>query len=102
MASLSVIESASAIGCCSEIASTSSSSSEDVKANGNNNTLYHNQMDTESPFPRRESVNISFRNLKYTVNKFNFSKKKFGKFNLRRRSCCVWVIKEEIEETRKM
>lgn len=78
MASLSVIESASAIGCCSEIASSSSSSSEDVKESGNNNTLYHNQMDMDSPFPKRDSVNISFRNLKYTVNKFNFSKKRFG------------------------
>lgn len=82
MASLSVIESASAIRCCSEVASSSStSSSEDMKDtanNGNNNTLYHNKMDTESPFPKRESVNISFRSLKYTVNKLNFSKMRFG------------------------
>lgn len=83
MASLSMIESTSAIRCCSEIASTSST--EDVQEvlndnnNGNNNTQYHTQMDTESPFPRRESVTISFRNLKYTVNKLNFSKRRVGK-----------------------
>lgn len=78
-----MIESTSAIRCCSEIASTSST--EDVQEvlndnnNGNNNTQYHTQMDTESPFPRRESVTISFRNLKYTVNKLNFSKRRVGK-----------------------
>lgn len=85
MASLSIVESTSAIHrCCSEVASTSGSD-EDVNAvlndtvnGGNNNTQYHTQMDTESPFPKRESVNISFRNLKYTVNKFNFSKRQFG------------------------
>lgn len=83
MASLSIIESTSAIRCCSEIASTSSSV-EDVQdvlndTMANNNTQYHTQMDTESPFPRRESVNISFRNLKYTINKVNFAKRRFGK-----------------------
>lgn len=87
MASLSIIESTSAIGCCSEIASTSSE--EDVQGvvtikemngmtGGNNNTQYHTQMDTESPFPRRETVNIAFRNLKYSVNQLNFSKRRFG------------------------
>lgn len=85
MASLSVIESTSAIGCCSEVASTSSN--EDVQVfnetMGNNNTQYHTQMGVESPFPRRESVNISFRNLKYTVNKFNFSKRQFGEYKCR-------------------
>lgn len=82
MASLSVIGSTSAIGCCSEVAS--SSSNEDVQVfdetMGNNNTQYHTQMDMNSPFPKRESVNISFRNLKYTVNNFNFSKRQFGEF----------------------
>lgn len=83
MASLSIIESTSAIACCSEIASTSSS--EDVQdvininENGNNNTQFHTQMDTASPFPRRQTVNIAFRNLKYGVNKLNFSKRRFGK-----------------------
>lgn len=84
MASLSVLESTSAIRCCSEIASTSSNEDVQVFAEsnnnggGNNNTQYHTQMDMESPFPKRESVNISFRNLKYTVNKLNFSKRQFG------------------------
>lgn len=86
MASLSMIESTSAIVCCSEIASTSSS--EDVQEvlndNGNNNTQYHTQMDMSSPFPRRQTVDISFRNLKYTVNKLNFSKRRFGEFELGR------------------
>lgn len=87
MASLSIIESTSAIRCCSEIASTSSN--EDVQVfndnGGNNNTQYHTQMDTNSPFPERESVTISFRNLKYTVNKLNFSKRRFGEYCMFRR-----------------
>lgn len=90
MASLSVVESQSAIHCCTEVPSTSSSnedvqvySNDTMDGGGNNNTQYHTEMAVESPFPKRQSVNLSFRNLKYTVNKFNFSKRKFGESKFR-------------------
>lgn len=94
MASLSIIESTSAIACCSEIASTSSSEDvqEVINENDNNNTQFHTQMDVNSPFPRRQTVNIAFRNLKYGVNKLNFSKRRFGKSRWERN------IREDVEE----
>ncbi|GAB0089084.1 ATP-binding cassette sub-family G member 1 [Sergentomyia squamirostris] len=63
-------------GSSSEI-SIAESSSSDTDCQPNNNTMYHtNNVEEQSiySFPRREAVDISFKNLKYTVKTVNFSK----------------------------
>lgn len=64
----------------------------------NNNTLFHtseiNDLTTEKmaivkgadatkfTFPKRPKVDVEFQNLRYTVSKFSFNERKFGKWFL--------------------
>lgn len=47
---------------------------------GNNNTMYHNgylEATQDYHFPKRPPVDIAFRDVRYTVKRFNLAKAKF-------------------------
>lgn len=69
------------LSCC-QTNSTRSSKILDTQGKTNNNLSFNvdNYDLFDVNFPRREEVDIEFQNIKYTVRKFSFSEKKFGKF----------------------
>lgn len=48
--------------------------------NNNNHIINCNQLDKQDySFPRRIPIDIEFQDIKYTVGKFSFSQRKYGK-----------------------
>lgn len=74
--------------CCQGEASSSANTSDadsthSINSNSGSLTHYQNIYDSfDVSFPKRPEVNIEFEKIKYTVRKFNFSERKFGKFFL--------------------
>lgn len=91
-------------GCCQTSPNTTpeNSISEDSieldDTAANNNTMFHTHQfeDTKSGgidssnlcfgnmdknFPKRKLIDVEFQNIKYSVGKFSFRERKFGKFN---------------------
>lgn len=101
MANLSIIESASVVRCC-DVASTSSASDDHIDGiddadeccvgDNNNKTSTAATKDGGTSFPKRASINISFKNLKYTVKKLNFSSRRFGKYLASTISICLYFF----------
>lgn len=77
---------ASAFSCCpgnGESSSIGEDSIEMSDSQGNNNTMYHNgylEATQDYHFPKRPPVDIAFRDVRYTVKRFNLAKAKFGEF----------------------
>lgn len=79
-------------GCCQSdnISTDCGSSMEDLDnssnrstTRGNNNVLYHQDSLLDSGkycFPKRDPVDVEFKDLRFTASKFNISKFKFGKY----------------------
>lgn len=95
--------SSSIVGCCQSSNTTPENSIvdyiEEYLEVPNNNTLYHAAQKINKPseltdviakkkpsidftFPKRPKVDIEFQNIVYTVKKFNFTERQFGKFGL--------------------
>jgi len=79
---------AATLGCCQSdnisTSSDSSSSMDDINGiaeSGNNNSVYHGQSweNSKYHFPKRDTVDVEFKDLRYVVSKFNFSKFKTEK-----------------------
>jgi hypothetical protein len=88
-ASTSQSHPSTSLSCCQSKDSIENSSIDEIQSVGddilqidNNNIVYNvNGCDTnDNIFPKRESVDIEFSQLTYTVKKFSFSKRKFGEY----------------------
>lgn len=72
---------ASAFSCCPANGESSSIGEDSIElsdSQGNNNTMYHNGFFEKEDyhFPKRPTVDIEFRDIRYTVKKINFGKAK--------------------------
>lgn len=84
---LSKEDKSQSFGCCkAETISSVENSVTDVETiencTGNNNSMFHSTHleKNEYSFPRRIPVDVEFQDIKYTVGKFSFSKRKYGKY----------------------
>lgn len=76
---------ASAFSCCPANGESSSIGEDSIElsdSQGNNNTMYHNGFFEKEDyhFPKRPTVDIEFRDIRYTVKKINFGKAKIGEY----------------------
>lgn len=80
---------ATSLACCqidniSSSLDSCGSSMDDINGStetANNNSVYHGQSweNSKYHFPKRDPVDVEFKDLRYTVRKFNFTKLKSGK-----------------------